>query len=76
MQIVSKSHPWHTECKCFETGIVPFGQSLPEPCCIWLEADSGETVVFRRVAKNDSCICRKCKLTQQQHAYLDKIGAP
>lgn len=75
MQVVQQSHPWHTECKCFETGIVPFGEPLPEPCCIWIEGDSGETVVFRRLVKDGCHVCRTCKLTNEQHAYFDKIEA-
>ena len=73
MQIVQHSHTWHTECKCFETGIVAAGDPIPEPCAIWLEGDSGDTVVFRRVAKNPDCPCSRCKLTMEQHAYFDKI---
>jgi hypothetical protein len=72
MNIVSRSHPWHTECHCFETAIFDFGEDMPSGWIIWIEGDSGETVGYRRIIHdNMNCVCRRCRIAIQEHAYID-----
>ncbi len=74
MRIVSDSHPWHTECHCFETAVFDLYEDIPDGWIIWLEGDNGDTAAYRRVIKNPGCACHQCKLTEKIHTYLDSKG--
>ncbi len=74
MRNVVNSHPWHTECKCFETAIFEMHEEIPDGWLIWLEGDGGETAAYRRIASNPKCVCHQCQITQRTHNYLDSKG--
>ena len=71
MRII-ESHPWHTECQCFETIVCEPGETAPGGCLPWIYGDNGVEVCYRRVfADRMDCVCRRCKITQETHRQLD-----